>query len=82
MTEPPCCYACPCARPAIELLLSLHSLKHCSVHSWRSLDGQVGYTQGWAKQPSYSDVCSGKTGHTEAVQASYSHTHTHTHTTT
>lgn len=29
---------------------------------------QAGYAQGSAKKPTYSQVCSGKTGHTEAVQ--------------
>lgn len=28
----------------------------------------VGYTGGWSPNPTYSDVCSDKTGHTEAVQ--------------
>jgi peptide-methionine (S)-S-oxide reductase len=27
-----------------------------------------GYTGGWAEQPSYAQVCSGRTGHAEAVQ--------------
>lgn len=29
---------------------------------------KVGYTQGSAVDPSYKDVCSGSTGHTEAIQ--------------
>lgn len=31
----------------------------------------VGYTQGHTDKPSYEDVCSGSTGHTEAVQLYY-----------
>lgn len=31
----------------------------------------VGYTQGQLEQPSYSEVCSGSTGHTEACQVVY-----------
>jgi methionine-S-sulfoxide reductase len=32
---------------------------------------EVGYTQGTTKFPSYEDVCSGCTGHTEAVQITF-----------
>lgn len=32
---------------------------------------KVGYTQGAAEDPSYRDVCSGTTGHTEAIQIVY-----------
>eukprot|EP00271_Cylindrocystis_brebissonii_P010370 TRINITY_DN26549_c0_g1_i1.p1 TRINITY_DN26549_c0_g1~~TRINITY_DN26549_c0_g1_i1.p1 ORF type:complete len:292 (+),score=34.72 TRINITY_DN26549_c0_g1_i1:43-876(+) len=31
----------------------------------------VGYTQGSVHNPSYNDVCSGRTGHTEAVRVEY-----------
>eukprot|EP00598_Pedospumella_elongata_P003960 CAMPEP_0184982380 /NCGR_PEP_ID=MMETSP1098-20130426/11877_1 /TAXON_ID=89044 /ORGANISM="Spumella elongata, Strain CCAP 955/1" /LENGTH=191 /DNA_ID=CAMNT_0027506075 /DNA_START=61 /DNA_END=636 /DNA_ORIENTATION=+ len=32
---------------------------------------EVGYTQGIKKNPTYEEVCSGTTGHTEAVQITY-----------
>mmetsp|Transcript_14309 Transcript_14309/g.23797 ORF Transcript_14309/g.23797 Transcript_14309/m.23797 type:complete len:194 (+) Transcript_14309:39-620(+) len=32
---------------------------------------QVGYTQGHKENPTYEEVCSGTTGHTEAVQITY-----------
>lgn len=31
----------------------------------------TGYTQGHVKEPSYQEVCSGSTGHTEAIQIFY-----------
>jgi peptide methionine sulfoxide reductase MsrA len=32
------------------------------------LSTEVGYSQGSVKEPSYEDVCSGTTGHTEVVK--------------
>ena len=34
------------------------------------LQSTVGYTAGHDTEPTYESVCSGRTGHTEAVQAS------------
>jgi peptide-methionine (S)-S-oxide reductase len=31
----------------------------------------VGYTGGWFNDPTYRDVCTGKTGHVEAIQAQF-----------
>lgn len=35
------------------------------------VDTAVGYSGGWTKDPSYEDVCSGRTGHTEVVLVTY-----------
>lgn len=35
----------------------------------------VGYTAGQDTSPTYNSVCSGRTGHTEAVQVNYSMQH-------
>ena len=35
------------------------------------LDTEVGYTGGITSEPSYHDVCSGETGHAEAVRVKF-----------
>lgn len=47
----------------------------CSETDFKKAPGVIkvisGYTGGFQKNPSYEDVCSGKTGHVEAVQVLY-----------
>jgi len=47
----------------------------CMEHPFEKLDGVVevvsGYTGGHTEHPTYEEVCSGKTGHAEAVQITY-----------
>lgn len=47
----------------------------CMAGAFQELDGVLdvksGYTAGHVKNPSYEDVCSGKSGHYEAVQITY-----------
>lgn len=39
--------------------------------AYPSVDITVGYTAGKTKNPSYEDVCTGRTGHAEAVEIAY-----------
>lgn len=47
----------------------------CMEHPFEKLDGVMevvpGYTGGHTDNPTYQEVCSGRTGHTEAVQITY-----------
>ncbi|MBS4199431.1 peptide-methionine (S)-S-oxide reductase MsrA [Bacillus sp. FJAT-49732] len=48
----------------------------CMVKPFDELPGiekvVSGYTAGWTEHPTYEEVCSGTTGHTEAVQITFS----------
>ncbi|MBW1641838.1 MAG: peptide-methionine (S)-S-oxide reductase MsrA [Deltaproteobacteria bacterium] len=47
----------------------------CMEHPFEKMDGVVevisGYTGGHTENPTYEEVCSGRTGHTEAVQITF-----------
>ena len=47
----------------------------CMVHPFDQLPGILkvvsGYTGGHVENPTYEEVCTGKTGHTEAIQITY-----------
>lgn len=67
-------HACVCVccglRPCQSALPCCHSFVFfvCFFPCAGGSSVQAGYAQGSVKKPSYSQVCSGKTGHTEAVQ--------------
>lgn len=47
----------------------------CMVQPFDKIDGiievEVGYTGGYTDNPSYNEICAGKTGHYEAVRVTY-----------
>ncbi|MDY6851533.1 MAG: peptide-methionine (S)-S-oxide reductase MsrA [Thermodesulfobacteriota bacterium] len=47
----------------------------CAEHDFEEVDGVIevisGYTGGQTENPSYEDVCSGKTGHVEAIEVHF-----------
>lgn len=53
-----------------KMMCNRHTRLSCTALSdWDPAPApQVGYTQGRKERPSYPDVCSGKTGHVEAVK--------------
>lgn len=48
-----------------------HMFRHTLDHQGAVLDARVGYIGGASSNPSYGAVCSGRTGHAEALQVHY-----------
>lgn len=52
-------------------VLNIYETEHLSISLTGVVKTEVGYCQGHVKNPSYKAVCSGSTGHAEAVQVTY-----------
>ncbi|KAI7983859.1 hypothetical protein LOK49_LG15G00035 [Camellia lanceoleosa] len=55
-----------------NLLKKIEDNNHRLLEKLRGrIDREVGYTQGYLHNPSYNDVCSGTTNHSEVVRVQY-----------
>jgi methionine-S-sulfoxide reductase len=58
--------------PSVDTAIFAGGCFWCTEHAYRDLNGVLevvsGYTGGHIENPSYSEVCAGGTGHTEAIR--------------
>ncbi len=63
------------ALPAVEIATFANGCFWCTEAIFEELDGVIsavsGYTGGKTANPTYKEVCSGKTGHAEALEITY-----------